>query len=114
MPVAMMDIGIVRVIVGLFSMVMDVRMWFVGRIGWLVHVLMMLIMPVEMLMCHCFMVVRVDVALGQMEPHAGQHQAARSPEKRRRLLVQYDQRKRGANERRGGKVSAGSCCPDVP
>ena len=85
--VTMMDVGIVRVIVGLFSMVMDVRMWFAGRIGWLVHVLMMLVMPVEMLMRHCFMAVRVDVALGKMEPYADQHEAARSPEKQRRLLV---------------------------
>jgi len=31
--------------------------------------------------------VRVDVVLGQMEPYANQHEAARSPEKQRRLLV---------------------------
>jgi len=51
-PVTMMDVGIVGVIVGLFSMVMDVRMWFAGRIGRLVRVLVMFVVPVNMLMCH--------------------------------------------------------------
>jgi hypothetical protein len=86
-PVAMMDVGIVGVIVGQFSMVMDMGVRFAGRIGWLVRVLVMLIVPVEMLMRHWFMAVRVDVVLGQMEPYADQHEAARSPEKQRRLLV---------------------------
>ena len=84
---AMMDVGIVRMGVGQLAMPMNMGVWFVGRIGWLVHVLMMLIMPVEMLMRRCFMAVRVDVALGKMEPYADQHEAARSPEKQRRLLV---------------------------
>jgi hypothetical protein len=46
-----------------------------------VHVLVMLVVPVEMLMRHCFVAVRVSVALGEMEPYANHHQAARSPEK---------------------------------
>ena len=84
---AMMDVGIVRMSVGQFIMVMDVGVWFAGRIGWLVDVLVMLIVRVEMLMRHWFVAVRVGVALGEMEPYADHHEAARSPEKQRRLLV---------------------------
>ena len=42
-------------------------------IAWLVHVLMMLVVPVKMFVSHCFMVVRVSVALGKMKPDAKSH-----------------------------------------
>jgi hypothetical protein len=87
MPVAMMDVRIVRVSVGQILVVMDVGMWLAGRIGWLVDVLVMFVVRVEMVVCHCPVAVRVGVALGEMEPHADRHQTARNPEERRRPLM---------------------------
>jgi hypothetical protein len=87
MPMAMMDVRIVRVSVGQILVVMDVGMWLAGRIGWLVDVLVMFVVRVEMVVCHCLVAVRVGVALGEMEPYADRHQTARNPEERRRLLM---------------------------
>ena len=67
---AVMDVWIVRMSVGQILVVMDVGMWLAGRIGWLVDVLVMLVVRVEMVVCHCLVAVRVGVALGQMEPYA--------------------------------------------
>jgi hypothetical protein len=86
-PVAMMDVGIVKMSVGQFNMMMDVGVWFARRIGWLVDVLVMLVVRVEMVMRHCFVAVRVGVALSEMEPYADGHEGASDPEKQRRLLV---------------------------
>jgi hypothetical protein len=72
-PVAVMDVRIVRVSVGQFLVVMDVGMWLSGRIGWLVLVLVMLVVRVEMVVCHYFVAVRVSVAFGEMEPYADCH-----------------------------------------
>ena len=83
----MMDVRIVRVSVGQFLVVMDVGMWLAGWIGWLVDVLVMLVVRVEMVVRHCFVAVRVGVALGEMEPYANHHQAARSPEEQGWLLL---------------------------
>ena len=51
-PVAMMDVRIVRVSVGQFLVVMDVGMWLAGWIGCLVDVLVMLVVSVEMVVRH--------------------------------------------------------------
>jgi hypothetical protein len=53
-----------------------------------VDVLVMFFVRVKMLMRHCFVAVRMGVALSEMKPYADGHQAARRPEKQRRLLVQ--------------------------
>jgi hypothetical protein len=50
-------------------------------------VLVMFVVRVKMLMRHCFVAVRMGVALSEMEPYAYGHQTARRPEKQRRLLV---------------------------
>ena len=84
---AVMDVWIVRMSVGQILVVMDVGMWLAGRIGWLVDVLVMFVVRVEMVVCHCLVAVRVGVALGEMEPYADRHQTARNPEERRRLLM---------------------------
>src|SRR3979411_3150250 len=65
-PVAMMDVRIVRVSVGQFLVVMDVGMWLAGWIGWLVDVVVMLVVRVEMVVRHCLVPVRMGVALGEM------------------------------------------------
>jgi hypothetical protein len=82
----MMDVRIVRVSVAQFLVVMDVRMWLAGRIGWLVDVLVMLVVRVEMVVRHCLVAVRVGVALSEMEPYTNHHQAACSPEEQGWLL----------------------------
>jgi hypothetical protein len=84
---AMMDVRIMRVSVGQFLVVMDVGMGLAGWIGWLVDVLVMLVVRVQMVVCHCLVAVCVGVALSKMEPYADCHQSARSPEERRRLLM---------------------------
>jgi hypothetical protein len=43
--------------------VMDVRVRLTWRIAWLVHVVMMLVVPVNVFVSHCFMVVPVSMAL---------------------------------------------------
>lgn len=90
MSVAMMDVGVVGMGVAQFGVIMEMGMRFAGRIGRLVRMLVVLVMGVKMLMCHCVMVVRVSVALGEMEPYTGSHEATRHPERRRWLLTQYD------------------------
>jgi hypothetical protein len=92
MPVAMMDIRIVRVGVGQFLVLMNVRVGFTGRIGRRVNMLMMLVVRVEMFMRYWFVAVRVGVTLSEMEPNTDKHQTASHPKKRRGLLVQYQQR----------------------
>jgi hypothetical protein len=71
--------------------VMDVRVRLTWRIAWLVHMLMVLVVPVKMFMSHCFMVMRVSVAFGKMKPDAYGHETACCPEKRQWPLTQYDQ-----------------------
>jgi len=66
---------------------MDVGVWFAGRISGLVKVLVMLVMRVEMFMRNCVVEVRVGVAVSKMEPYADGHEGASDPEKHRRLLV---------------------------
>jgi hypothetical protein len=79
-PVAVMDVRIVRVSVDQLLVMMDMAMGLARRIGWLVDVLMMFVVRVEMVVCHCLVLVRMGVALSEMEPYAGCHQTARSPE----------------------------------
>jgi hypothetical protein len=73
MRMPMMGVGIVHMSVSQLGVVMDVRVRLTWRIIWLVHVLMMLVVPVKMFVSHSFMVVRVSVALGKMKPDAKSH-----------------------------------------
>ena len=73
MRMPMMDVGIVHMSVSQLAVVMDVRVRLTWRIAWLVHVLMMLVVPVKMFVNHCFMVVRVSVPLAKMKPDAKRH-----------------------------------------
>jgi bacteriorhodopsin len=88
MSVAMMDVGIVRMAVSQFRVMMDVGMRFARRIGWFVTMLVVLVVGVQMLVRHRLMAVRVSVALGEMKPYANSHEATRHPEQRRWLLGQ--------------------------
>lgn len=87
MPVAMMDVGIVRMSVGQLIVAMDMGMWFAGRVSRLVEMLMVPVVRVKMLMRHRLVAVKVSVVLGEMEPYASGHEAPDSPEKQRWLLV---------------------------
>jgi hypothetical protein len=73
MRMPMMGVGIVHMSVSQLGVVMDVRVRLTWRIIWLVHVLMMLVVPVKMFVSHSFMMVRVSVALGKMKPDAKSH-----------------------------------------
>ena len=73
MQMPMMNVGIVCMSVSQLAVVMDVRVRLTWRIAWLVHMLMMLFVPVKMFVSHCFMVMRVSVALGEMKPDANSH-----------------------------------------
>jgi hypothetical protein len=73
MRMPMMGVGIVHMSVSQLGVVMDVRVRLTWRIIWLVHVLMMLVVPVKMFVSRFFMVVRVSVALGKMKPDAKSH-----------------------------------------
>jgi hypothetical protein len=72
-PVPMMDIRVVRMEMDQFRVMMNMRMWFARRIGGLMNMLVVLVVPVEMFMGHCFMPMRVSVALSQVEPDAHDH-----------------------------------------
>jgi hypothetical protein len=61
-------------------MPMDVRMRFAWRIGEGMGVLMMLVMPVQMFVIKWFVMVRMGVSFGEMEPDAKHHQSASDPE----------------------------------
>jgi hypothetical protein len=73
MRMPMMGVGIMHMSVSQLGVVMDVRVRLTWRIIWLVHVLMMLVVPVKMFVSHSFMMVRVSVALGKMKPDAKSH-----------------------------------------
>jgi hypothetical protein len=73
MRMPMMDVRIVHMSVSQLAMVMDVRVRLTWRIAWLVHMLMVLVVPVKMFVSHCFMVVPVSMALGKMKPDANSH-----------------------------------------
>ena len=73
MRMPMMNVGMVCTSVSQLAVVMDVRVRFTWRVAWLVHMLMMLVVPVKMFVGHCLMVVRVSVALGKMKPDANSH-----------------------------------------
>jgi len=53
--------------VGQLRVMMDVRVRFAGRIGRLMRVLVMLIVPMQMLVRHCFVVVLVGMPFGEMQ-----------------------------------------------
>ena len=80
MPMAMMKIRVVRMCVGQFTMPMDMRMRFTGRICGRMGMLMMLVMPVQMFVIQRFVMVQMDVSFGQMEPDAKHHQSTSDPE----------------------------------
>jgi hypothetical protein len=61
-------------------MPMDVRMRFTLRIGGGMAMLMMLVMPVQMFVIKWFVMVRMGVSFGEMEPDTKHHQRASDPE----------------------------------
>jgi hypothetical protein len=73
MRMPMMGVRIVHMSVSQLGVVMDVRVRLTWRIIWLVHVVMMLVVPVKMFVSHSFMMLRVSVALGKMKPDAKSH-----------------------------------------
>jgi hypothetical protein len=84
---AVMDIGIMRVRVSQFIVLMHMGMWFARRVGRLVLMPVVLVVAVQMLVRHRLMPVPMSVAFGEVEPHANNHQASGDPEKQRWLLV---------------------------
>ena len=80
MPMAMMQIRVMRVRMNQFFMVMNMGMRFTRRIGWCVRVLMMLIMPVQMVMRDDFVAMLVSVLFRKMQPNADHHETTRNPE----------------------------------
>jgi len=73
MRMPMMDVRIVRMGVGHLAVVMDVRVRLTWRVVRLVQMLMVLVVPVKMLVSDGFMLVRMGVALREMEPDANSH-----------------------------------------
>ena len=73
MRMPMMDVRIVRMGVAQLAVVMDVRVGLTWRVARLVQMLMVLVVPVKMLVSDGFMMVRMGVALRNMEPDANSH-----------------------------------------
>jgi len=73
MRMPMMDVRIVRMGVGHLAVVMNVRVGLTSGVARLVQMLMVLVVPVKMLVSDGFMMVRMGVALREMEPDANSH-----------------------------------------
>ena len=114
MPVAMMDVRVVRMAVHQRRMLveMGVRLRAVPREIVLVLMMSLVHMPVPMserLVC-----MFVLVTLGKVQPHTQRHEHGRSPEQRFRRLAQQNQRKRHTNEGRSGKIRTSARAPQMP
>ena len=73
-----------------------------------VFMLMMFIVDMPMPVFRRLMLMCMGVALGQVQPHPGGHQRGCNPERAVHRLAQYQQGQRGAEERRGREISAGT------
>lgn len=73
-----------------------------------VFMLMVFIVDMPMPVFRRLMLMCMGVALGQVQPHPGGHQRGCNPERAVHRLAQYQQGQRGAEERRGREISAGT------
>lgn len=108
MLVAVVDIRVVRVLVRHHDMLMRMVVRLLAAPVEVVHMLMVRVMYMAMLVLQCLMFVLVLMPLGQMQPHAGSHQRTGQPEGQRGGLAQQQDSQRGADERRGREVGAGT------
>jgi hypothetical protein len=83
------------------------------RVKGTLGVAMMFIVHMRIRVGESLVNVLVLVVLGQVQPHAQSHQGTRHNELRRHRLAECDHRRGGANERRGRKICAGACCPEI-
>ena len=74
-----MKIRIMRMRMNNFLMPMEVRVRFARRVGRIMRVLMMFIMPVQMFVDQRFVLVQMSVAFSEMQPDAKHHQTAGYP-----------------------------------
>src|SRR5450759_1896081 len=75
--VPVVDVREVRMAVDQFIVMMPVQVWFAGRGGRVVDVLVMRVVRVEMLMPHRFVPMGVLVPFRQMQPDAQSHEHSR-------------------------------------
>jgi len=87
-------------------MPMPMRMRFARRIAGPVLMLMMFVVHVLMFMFHRFVRVFVFVPLSEVKPHTNTHKQGTGDETARHRLVKRDDRKQGADERRGREIRA--------
>ena len=108
MAVPMVQVWIVRMLVGhrLMPMWMAVRLarW----IAWLMLVLMMLVMNMAMNVLHRLMGMDMGVTLGEMWPCPHRHEHARDHKQQRDGCSQQDDGNHGSQERRSAIVGSGS------
>ena len=114
MPVAMMNIRIMRVAVHQRRVLVGVAVRFIALRWRIVLMSMMFVVHVAVGVRQRFVRVSVRMALGQMQPYPERHAAARDPEKRTGRFAQQPQREHRANERRDGKIRAGACAAQMP
>ena len=92
MTVPMMDIGKVRMRVHDRVVFMRMAVRLLAGPREVVPMLVMLVMTVTMLVLERFMLVRVFVALAQVQPDADRHQAAGNPERQAGSFGEQQQR----------------------
>ena len=108
MAMTMMNVGKVRVRVRhrLVNVRMRMRLARVNAFG--VIMLMMFVMDVPMRVFQQSVMMRVRVALGQVEPHAARHESGSGPERALQRFAQKRQRHQRADKRSQREIRA---CP---
>jgi hypothetical protein len=111
MPV--MDIGIMRVSMFQPRVLVAMSMRFARRILGRMYVLVVLVVMVEMFVFHRLMDVLVFVSLGDVEPHANEHENTRDAERPIEAALSDCEGKRGACKRSGGEIGSCASCAEM-
>ena len=108
MPVAMVQVRIVRMTVAqrLVCVRMGMRLGSIPRE--IVIVLMMLVMTMTMVVCHRFVHVFVLMTFADVQPHTEHHECAGKPERDGRVFAEQQQRDTCTQERRRRKIRTGA------
>ena len=113
MPVAVMDVRVMRVAVHQRPVLvkMGVRLMAVPRK--IVFMPVMIVMDMRMTVRKRFVLMSMRMTLGEVQPHTRYHQCRGDPEQQTRRFVKHEQRQARADEGGDRKVRAGAGSADV-
>ena len=114
MPVSMVDVGVMGTSMNEPLVPVGMRMWLSGRIVRRMLVPVVLVVNVEMIVCHRFMNMRVLMALGYVEPNTGKHENARRAKSPIQLPLPDGKGERSSGKRGDRKIGPCTRGAEIP